>query len=52
MENIEKINPINEKDRKLLSDLSGTYDLGTKCIIDHEEDEETLVVNDLKNLVS
>ena len=43
MENFDKINPINEQDRKLLSDLSGTYDLGTQSIIGQEENEQTLI---------
>ena len=43
MENFDKINPINEQDRKLLSDLSGKYDLGTQSFVDQEEYEQTLL---------
>ena len=43
MENFDKTNKINEQDRKLLSDLSGKYDLGTQSIVDQEEYKQTLL---------
>jgi len=43
MENLDRITQINEQDIMLLSDLSGTYDLGTQSIIDQEEYEQTLL---------
>ena len=44
MEDIDKLNPITKEDRKLLSDLTSTYDLGTKTIIaidDYEKLDES-----------
>ena len=37
----DKINPLNTKDRDLLSDLSLTFDLGTQSTIGQDEDEIT-----------
>ena len=39
MQNINKINPLNQEDRELLSDLKSTYDLGTQTIIGQDEGE-------------
>ncbi len=39
MHNFNKINPLNQADRKLLSDSKSTFDLGTKTIIGQDEDE-------------
>ena len=37
MDNFEKINILNAEDRKLLSDLTSTFDLGTQTIIGQED---------------
>tara|TARA_Y100001968_G_C19107682_1_gene595658 strand:- start:377 stop:526 length:150 start_codon:yes stop_codon:yes gene_type:complete len=42
------INPLNEHDRILLSDLSATYDLGTQTLIGQHEDE---IIDDLADLM-
>ncbi len=34
-----QINPLTAEDRKLLSDLSSTFDLGTKTIIELNEED-------------
>ena len=39
MQDSDKINPLNQKDRELLSDLKSTFDLGTQTIIGQDEDE-------------
>ena len=39
MQNFDKINPLNQEDRELLSDLKSTFDLGTQTIIGQDEDE-------------
>ena len=44
MQNLDKINPLNQEDRELLSDLKSTFDLGTQTIIGQDEDE---IVDDL-----
>tara|TARA_B100000945_G_C20114635_1_gene471928 strand:+ start:476 stop:643 length:168 start_codon:yes stop_codon:yes gene_type:complete len=44
-----KINPLNQEDRKLLSDLKSTYDLGTQTIIGQDEDE---ILDDLIDLMA
>ena len=44
MQNFDKINPLNQEDRELLSDLKSTFDLGTQTIIGQDEDE---IVDDL-----
>ena len=49
MQNYDKINPLNQEDRKLLSDLKSTFDLGTQTIIGQDEDE---IVEDLNDLMS
>ena len=40
----DKINPLNQDDRELLSDLNSTFDLGTQTIIGQDQDE---MVDDL-----
>ena len=45
----DKINPLNQEDRELLSDLTSTFDLGTQTIIGQDEDE---IVDDLNDLMS
>ena len=49
MQNIDKINPLNQEDRELLSDLKSTFDLGTQTIIGQDEDE---IVDDLIELMT
>ena len=49
MHNINKINPLNEEDRELLSDLKSTFDLGTQTIIGQDEDE---IVDELIDLMT
>ena len=49
MHNIDKINPLNQEDRELLSNLKSTFDLGTKTIIGQDEDE---IFDDLIDLMS
>ena len=49
MQNIDKINPLNQEDRELLSDLKSTFDLGTQTIIGQDEDE---IVDDLIDLMT
>ena len=49
MQNFDKINPLNQEDRKLLSDLKSTFDLGTQTIIGQDEDE---IVDDLIDLMT
>ena len=49
MQNFDKINPLNQEDRELLSDLKSTFDLGTKTIIGQDEDE---IVNDQIDLMT
>jgi len=34
-----QINPLTAEDRKLLSDLSSTFDLGTQTIIELDEED-------------
>ncbi len=40
MQNFDKINPLNQEDRELLSDLKSTFDLGTQTIIVQDKDEK------------
>ena len=47
MQNFDKINPLKQEDRELLSDLKSTFDLGTQTIIGQDEDE---IVDDLIDL--
>ena len=35
----QQINPLTAEDRKLLSDLSSTFDLGTQTIIELDEED-------------
>ena len=49
MHNLDKINPLNQEDRELLSDLKSTFDLGTQIIIGQDEDE---IVDDLLDLMT
>ena len=49
MNNFNKINPLNQEDRELLSDLKSTFDLGTQTIIGQDEDE---IVDDLIDFMS
>ena len=49
MQNIDKINPLNQEDRELLYDLKSTFDLGTQTIIGQDEDE---IVDDLIDLMT
>ncbi len=49
MQNLDKINPLNQEDRELLSDLKYTFDLGTQTIIGHDKDEK---INDLIDLMA
>ena len=49
MKDIDKINPLNQEDRKLLSDLKSTFDLGTQTIIGQDEDE---IIDDLIDLMT
>ena len=49
MQNFDKINPLNQEDRDLLSDLKSTFDHGTQTIIGQDEDE---IVDDLIDLMT
>ena len=49
MQNFDKINSLNKKDRELVSDLKSTFDLGTQTIIGQDEDE---IVDDLIDLMT
>ena len=49
MHNFDKINPLNQEDRELLSDLKSTFDLGTQAIIGQEQVE---MVDDLIDLIT
>ena len=49
MKDLDKINPLNQEDRKLLSDLKSTFDLGTQTIIGQDEDE---IIGDLIDLMT
>ena len=40
MDDFDEINPLTDLDRKLLSDLSNTFDLGPQSRIGQEVDEE------------
>ena len=50
MQNFDKINPLNQEDRKLLSDLKSTFDLGTQTIIGQDKDK--IVDDDLIDLMT
>tara|TARA_B100000965_G_C19291702_1_gene626136 strand:- start:274 stop:441 length:168 start_codon:yes stop_codon:yes gene_type:complete len=47
MDYLDKINPLTDQDRKLLTDLSDTFDLGTQSIIGQHEDDITAEISDL-----
>ena len=49
MQNFDKINPLNQEDRELLSDLKSTFDLETQTIIGQDENE---IVDDLIDLMT
>ena len=49
MQDFDKINLLNQKDRELLSDLKSTFDLGTQTIIGQDEDE---IVYDLIDVMT
>ncbi len=49
MQDSDKIYPLNQKDRELLSDLKSTFDLGTQTIIGQDEDE---IIDDLIDLMA
>ena len=49
MKDFDKINPLNQEDRELLSDLKSTFDLGTQAIIGQEEHE---IIDDLIDLMT
>ena len=49
MKDFDKISPLNQEDRELLSDLKSTFDLGTKTIIGQDEDE---IIDDLIDLMT
>ena len=49
MQDFDKINPLDDEDRKSLSDLKSTFDLGTQTIIGSDEDE---IFDDLIDLMS
>ena len=49
MKDFDKINPLNQEDRELLSDLKSTFDLGTQTIIGQDEDE---IIDDLIDLMT
>ena len=49
MENFDKINPLSQEDRELLSDLKSIFDLGTQTIIGKNEDE---IIDDLIELTT
>ena len=37
MDDFNEVKPLTAEDRKLLSDLTSTFDLGTECIIGEED---------------
>ncbi len=49
MHNFDKINPLNQKDRELLSDLKSTFDLGSQTIIGQDGE---VIVDELINLMT
>tara|TARA_B100000965_G_scaffold403500_1_gene431715 strand:- start:1077 stop:1235 length:159 start_codon:yes stop_codon:yes gene_type:complete len=48
MDDFEQINLLTDEDRHLLSDLAGTFDLGTQSIIGQHEDE---IIDELSDLM-
>ena len=49
MQNFDKINPLYQEDRELLSYLKSTFALGTQTIIGQDEDE---IIDDLIDLIT
>ena len=49
MQDFDIINPLNQEDRELLSNLKSTFDLGTQTIIGQDEDE---MIDDLIDLMT
>ena len=49
MQNFDKLNPLNQEDRELLSDLKSTFAPGTQTIIGQDKDE---IVDDLIDLMT
>ena len=49
MKDFDKITPLNQEDRDLLSDLNSTFDLGTQTIIGQDEDE---IMDDIIDLMT
>ena len=49
MQDFDKIKPLKQEDRELLSDLTSTFDLGTQTILGQDEVE---IVDDLNDLMS
>ena len=49
MKDFDKINPLNQEDIDLLSDLNSTFDLGTQTIIGQDEDE---IMDDIVDLMT
>ena len=43
MHYFDKINPLSQEDRELLSDLKSTFDLGTQTIIEQDEIFDDLI---------
>ena len=39
MNNLDKIKPLSQEDRVLLSDLNFTFDVGTQTIIGQDQDD-------------
>jgi len=49
MHSFDRIKPLDNEDRELLSDLNSTFDLGTQTIIGESEDEIYDELLDLMN---
>ena len=49
MPNFDKINPLNQEDRELLSDLKSTFDLGTQTTLGQDKDE---IFDNIKDLMT
>ncbi len=49
MHDFDKVNPLNQEDIELLSDLKSTFDLGTQTIIEVDQDE---IIDDLIDLMT
>tara|TARA_B100000965_G_scaffold270057_1_gene228436 strand:+ start:4708 stop:4872 length:165 start_codon:yes stop_codon:yes gene_type:complete len=48
MRDHDQINPLSDKDRQLLCDLSETFDLGTQSLLGQHEDE---IIDELSDLM-